>query len=98
MLLVIDDVVDATKPVTKNVDEVEAIGPVGDAGGDVMKQLPKNMQSNAKTAKNKGGTIYKDPDNPAVNNVRVQNGNPNSPNSAQQKPYVKQVKEGEQLL
>ncbi len=47
-----------------------------------------------KTTRNSQGTIFKDPENPAGNNVRVQRGNPNSPNPAQQNPYVKQVKDG----
>jgi hypothetical protein len=72
----------------------KAIGPAGDAGGKVMKQLPDDMQKNMRTTDNKQGTIFKDPKNPGGNNVRVQGGNPKSPNSAQQKPYVKQVKDG----
>jgi hypothetical protein len=34
-----------------------------------------------------GGTVYQDPNNPH-NSIRVMPGNPNSPNPAQQKPYV----------
>ena len=58
-----------------------------------MKQLPPEMQSNSRTTDN-GGTIYKDPKNPSGENVRVENGNPNSPNPAQQQPYVKQQSGG----
>jgi hypothetical protein len=74
--------------------EVKSIGPAGDPGGTVMKQLPENMQTNMKTTQNGQGTIFKDPKNPGGNNVRVQSGNPASPNPAQQKPYVKQVSNG----
>ncbi len=53
------------------------------------------MKSNSKTS-NKGiGTKFMDPKNPKGNNVRVQQGNPNSSNPAQQKPYVKQTKDGQ---
>lgn len=48
----------------------------------------------AKTSKNGQGTVFKDPKNPSGNNVRVQGGNPKSPNSGQQKPYVKETKNG----
>lgn len=90
----VDKATDATKAIDKGADAMKAIGPAGDAGGTVMKQLPDNMQSNMKTTKNGQGTIFKDPNNPSGNNVRVQSGNPNSPNPAQQNPYVKQVKDG----
>ncbi len=73
----------------------KAIGPAGDAGGTVMKQLPDDMQKNMRTTDNGKGTIYKDPKNPQGNNVRTQNGNINSPNKAQQKDYVKQTKNGQ---
>jgi hypothetical protein len=72
----------------------KTIGPAGDAGGTVLKQLPDAMQSNMKTTKNGQGTIFKDPANPTGNNVRVQQGNPNSPNPAQQNPYVKETRDG----
>ncbi|QIK56192.1 hypothetical protein G7051_03100 [Dysgonomonas sp. HDW5B] len=64
-------------------EATKLIGPAGDAGGKVTKQLPEAMQNNMKTTKNGQGTIFKDPTNPTGNNVRVQQGNPNSPNSAQ---------------
>jgi hypothetical protein len=94
-----DKVVDDVKTTDKVVDGAKttqkAIGPAGDAGGTVMKQLPENMQKNMRTTDNGKGTIYKDPSNPSGNNVRTQNGNPNSPNKAQQKDYVKQTTNGQ---
>lgn len=88
-----DDVIDVAKGMDKANDTRKAIGPAGDAGGQVMKQLPEDMQKNMRTSDN-GGTIFKDPKNPGGNNVRVEPGNPQSPNPAQQNPYVKQVKDG----
>ncbi len=41
----------------------------------------------AKPSKKGNGTLYSDPNNPH-NSMRVMPGNPNSPNSAQQNPYV----------
>jgi len=70
----------------------KSIGPAGDAGATVMKQLPEGMQNNTRATK--GGTIYKDPDNPSGNNVRIQSGNTNSPNASQRNSYVKEVREG----
>ncbi len=81
----------------ENAKAQKQIGPIADPGGSVMKQLPEGMQNNAKTARNGQGTIYKDPQNPSGNNVRVQNGNPNSPNPAQQNPYVKQQQNGKMV-
>lgn len=71
---------------------VKKIGPAGDAGANVTKQLPSDWTM--KTSKNKQGTVFKDPKNPSGNNVRTQAGNPNSPNPAQQNPYVKQTQNG----
>ncbi|MFA6305523.1 MAG: RHS repeat-associated core domain-containing protein [Candidatus Gracilibacteria bacterium] len=53
--------------------------------------VPKNWVE--KSSKKGEGTVYQDPDNPH-NSVRVMPGNPKSPNSAQQKPYVVQMKDG----
>jgi len=39
------------------------------------------------TIKKAGGTIFQDPNNPH-NSIRQMPGNPNSPNAAQQNPYV----------
>jgi len=72
--------------------EKKAIGPAGDAGANVTKQLPDEMQSNSKSTKN--GTIFHDPANPKANSVRVEPGNPNSSNPGQQSPYVKEVRNG----
>ena len=41
-----------------------------------------------------GGTVYVDPVNPSYNRVRVMPGNPNSPNPAQQNPYVIDLRNG----
>jgi RHS repeat-associated protein len=74
------------------VDVIKQIGPAGDAGATVTKQIPTDYIK--KTSDNGQGTKFIDPKNPSGNNVRVQSGNPNSPNSAQQKPYVKQTQNG----
>jgi RHS repeat-associated protein len=51
----------------------------------------------ASPSKKKGGGIkYTNPDNPHQS-VRDMPGNPNSPNAAQQKPYVKQMNDGSAL-
>lgn len=47
-----------------------------------------------KTSKNGQGTKFADPNNRAGNNVRVQSGNPKSPNESQQNPYVKETRNG----
>ena len=74
------------------VDVVKQIGPAGDAGATVTKQVPSNY--GMKTTKNNEGTMFTKPNSKGGDNVRVQRGNPNSPNPAQQKPYVKQVVNG----
>jgi hypothetical protein len=71
------------------------IGPAGDAGAVVTKQIPEGWE--AKTANKGNGTKFLDPDNPNGNNVRVQGGNPDSPNPAQQEPYVKQMSNGKMV-
>jgi len=86
-----DKVMDAGK-VAKTVKK---IGPAGDAGATVTKQIPSDWTM--KTSKNKQGTKFLDPKNPGANNVRVQGGNPNSSYPAQQKPYVKQTKNGKTI-
>ena len=43
-----------------------------------------------------GGTKYANPDNPH-DTVRIMPGNPRSPHPAQQRPYVKRMKEGRAL-
>jgi len=80
------------KTINNAIDAFKQIGPAGDAGATVTKQLPNSWIK--KTSDNKQGTKFLDPQNPSGNNVRVQNGNPNSPNPAQQKPYVKQTQNG----
>jgi RHS repeat-associated protein len=71
------------------------IGPAGDPGATVTNQVPKEWTM--KTSKNGEGTIFKDPINPYGNHVRVQSGNPNSPNLSQQMPYVKQSLNGKSI-
>ncbi|HEU4497297.1 MAG TPA: hypothetical protein VFR70_09620 [Flavobacterium sp.] len=71
---------------------VKAIGPAGDASASVTQQIPGGWTM--KTSKNGQGTTFSDPVNPKANNVRVQSGNPKSPNAAQQSPYVKQTVNG----
>jgi hypothetical protein len=79
--------------VNEGVQKAKAlIGPAGDAGAKVTNQIPTNYIK--KTSDNGQGTKFTDPENPSGNNVRVQSGNPNSPNPAQQRPYVKQTQNG----
>jgi hypothetical protein len=80
------------KIIENAIDATKRIGPAGDAGATVTKQIPSNWSM--KTSKNGQGTVFKDPNNPTGNNVRVQGGNPNSPNTSQQAPYVKQTSNG----
>lgn len=87
----IENAIDAVKSADKAKD-VKKIGPIGDAGAKVTKEVPSDWTM--KTSNNKQGSVFKDPKNPKGNNVRTQNGNPKSPNKAQQKPYVKETKNG----
>jgi RHS repeat-associated protein len=54
-----------------------------------LQQRPEGIPDNwiERPSNKGGGIIYQDPNNPH-NSVRVMPGNPNSPNPAQQKPYV----------
>lgn len=70
------------------------IGPAGDASAKVTKQIPKDW---TKESTGTGGTIFKDPNNVSGNNVRVMQGDTESPNPAQQVPYVKQMQNGKQV-
>jgi hypothetical protein len=79
----------STRVTTPNAKQ---IGPAGDADASVTRQVPSNW--NKATSKNGQGTKFVDPNNPNGNNVRVQGGNPYSPNPAQQKPYVKETRNG----
>lgn len=54
-------------------------------GNGIESQVPKGWISSP--SKKGGGIIYKDPNNPH-NSMRIMPGNPNSPNPAQQNPYV----------
>jgi RHS repeat-associated protein len=81
----------AQKAVSKT-DNTKQIGPAGDAGATVTKQMPKDW--NMKPSDKGNGTKFIDPKNSAGNNVRVQGGNPNSSNPAQQQPYVRETKNG----
>jgi RHS repeat-associated protein len=56
--------------------------------------VPKNFIS--APAKKGDGVVYSDPKNPH-NNVRDMAGNPNSPNPAQQQPYVKENVSGQPI-
>ena len=49
-----------------------------------------------KASKKGGGVKYTNPNNPH-DSVRVMPGNPNSPNPAQQIPYIKRMKNGSGL-
>ena len=87
-----DKAADATKVLDSTGDTQKLIGPAGDPGGTVTKQIPDGWTMEPS---NKGmGTKFKDPANPSGNNVRVQDGNPNSPNPAQRTPYVKETRNG----
>ncbi|MCB2380468.1 DUF6443 domain-containing protein [Hymenobacter sp. BT635] len=77
------------------------IGPAGDPGAVVTKQIPKGYKA-VPAGKNNEGTSFQlsDPKKPNSNpnsTVRVMPGNKNSPHPEQQVPYVKQVKNGQQL-
>jgi RHS repeat-associated core domain len=99
----VDKAVSAAKVADKGADAIKvnnttkAIGPIGDAGATVTKQLPDKMQSNSRTTNNGQGTLFKDSGNPTGNHVRVQSGNPNSSFPAQQKPYVKETRNGKSI-
>ena len=71
------------------------VGPAGDPGATVTNQMPDDWEMS--TTKKGDGTLFKDPENPSGNNVRVQSGNPDSPNPGQQNPYVKQMSNGKQV-
>ena len=90
----IDNVSDVGKTIDNAGDVGKAIGPIGDPGGQVTKQLPESMQGNARTTPQRDGTVFTDPANPKGNNVRTMKGNPDSPNPAQQNPYVKETRNG----
>ena len=57
--------------------------------------IPDNFTS--QSSQKGGGTIYIDPANPSYNRVRVMPGNPNSPNPAQQNPYVIDLRNGQAI-
>jgi RHS repeat-associated protein len=61
------------------------IGPAGDAGGTVLKQIPSNWIM--KPAKNGPGTRFIDPTNPS-SHIRVMRGKPNSPFLNSRNPYT----------
>jgi RHS repeat-associated protein len=67
----------------KSLDKL--IGPAGDAGAIVTKQIPGNWMQ--KTAKKGAGTRFIDPSNTG-NNIRVMRGDEASPFSNSQKPYT----------
>jgi RHS repeat-associated protein len=81
----------------KHVDTInnaiKQIGPAGDAGGNVVKQIPGNWITKPAKGGN-GGTRYLDPVNPSANNVRAMRGNPNSRHASQQRDYVRHTKNG----
>ena len=83
------------KTIENAISSVKKIGPAGDAGASVTKQLPSNWTM--KMSDNKQGTKFLDPKNPSGNNVRAQRGNPNSSKPGQQQPYVKQMQNGKQV-
>ena len=83
---------DATKALDSTGDAQKLIGPAGDPGGTVTRQIPDGWTM--EPSKKGMGTKFKDPANPTGNNVRVQEGNPNSPNPAQRTPYVKETRNG----
>lgn len=67
--------------------------------GYILPERPKGIPSNFVTEySNKGcGITYRDPAKPAYNYIRLMPGNPQSPNLAQQKPYIVHVKNGNHL-
>lgn len=66
----------------------------GTQAAERPKGVPKDFEPSS-TSKG-GGTKYTDPANPH-NNVRDMPGNPNSPNPAQQNPYVKENVSGQPI-
>ena len=86
---------DATKALDSIGDAQKLIGPAGDPGGTVTRQIPDGWTM--EPSKKGMGTKFKDPASPTGNNVRVQEGNPNSPNPAQRTPYVKEVRNGKTI-
>ncbi|MBS1690052.1 MAG: hypothetical protein JSS96_15085 [Bacteroidetes bacterium] len=87
-----EPIVELTGTTKVQTPTTKQIGPAGDADASVTKQVPDNWEK--KTTKKGDGTLFKDPKNPQGNNFRVQRGNPKSPNPGQQKPYVKETKNG----
>jgi RHS repeat-associated protein len=61
------------------------IGPAGDAGGTVLRQIPRNWIM--RPAKKGAGTRFLDPAN-AGNHIRVMRGNPSSPFLNSRAPYT----------
>ena len=83
----------ALKSTKAGATATKLIGPIGDAGASVTRQVPGNFIM--KSAKKGAGTRFSDPNGPpGSNSVRVMRGNPNSPNPSQQIDYVKHTKNG----
>jgi len=81
---------------TKVASQIKLIGPAGDAGASVTRQVPKSFTM--KSAKKGAGTRFSDPNAPpGSNSVRVMRGNPNSPNPSQRVDYVKHTKSGQSV-
>jgi len=76
----------------KGSEETKQIGPAGDPGGFITRQIPSDWIM--KPANKGAGTRFIDTKNPKSNNVRVMQGNPDSPNPSQQTDYVKHTKNG----
>jgi len=73
---------------------VKQIGPSGDPGGVVLKQIPDGWIMKPAKGK-KGGTAFIDPQNPNGNHVRVMNPDPGNPNPIKQVPNVRQHLQGQ---
>lgn len=84
----------AKKLLANSGDVTKLIGPSGDAGGKILKQVPDNWLM--KPAKKCNWTRFVDPSNPHKS-VRTMEGNTSSrfPNSRQ--PYTKQIKDGSHI-
>lgn len=76
-----------------NFNDVKRIGPAGDAGAKITKQIPDGWTM--KPAKKGAGTRFSNPNAPpGQSSVRVMRGNVKSPNVSQQVDYVKHTKNG----
>jgi hypothetical protein len=82
--------------VTGAIGAIQTLGaaPAAETQGNPF-GIPESFTS--QSSQKGGGTVYVDPANPSYNRVRVMPGNPNSPNPAQQNPYVIDLRNGQAI-